>query len=66
MAASSLRSCALHDALTRGDVEVIVEEVSRVGAHCLMQARETGLLSTLVCRRERRVSSSARGTRMLW
>jgi aromatic-L-amino-acid/L-tryptophan decarboxylase len=31
-----LRSCALHYALTRDDVEAIVEEVSRVGAHCLV------------------------------
>jgi len=34
----TLRSCALHYALTREDVEAIVEEVSRVGARCLTQA----------------------------
>jgi aromatic-L-amino-acid/L-tryptophan decarboxylase len=34
----ALRSCALHYALTREDVEAIVEEVSRVGARCLTQA----------------------------
>lgn len=33
-----LRSCALHYALTVDDVEAVVEEVSRVGAHCLAQA----------------------------
>jgi aromatic-L-amino-acid decarboxylase len=31
----ALRSCALHYALTKADVEAIIEEVRTVGAHCL-------------------------------